>query len=145
MVSPEPIAVAVAVVEANDRYLVGVRPEGVPLAGLAEFPGGKVEDGESPKAAAVRECFEETGLMVKVTEKYFSKIHQYKHGLLEIHFFRCHLVTASSLNTCLPRLPFRWVTAEELATLEFPAANHQLTELLLPAAMIRNSPGAKNL
>jgi 8-oxo-dGTP diphosphatase len=145
MASPEPIAVAIAVVEANDRFLVGVRPEGVPLAGLAEFPGGKVEDGESPETAAIRECFEETGLAVSVTEKYFSKVHQYEHGLLVIHFFRCRLLAASSLNTCLPQLPFRWVTAEELATLEFPAANQQLTEALLKAAMIRSLHEAENL
>ena len=145
MASLEPIAVAVAVVEANDRFLIGVRPVGVPLAGLAEFPGGKVEAGESPEVAAVRECFEETGLAVEVTEKYFSTVHQYEHGLLEIHFFRCRVVTASSLNARLPRLPFRWVTAEELATLEFLAANRQLTELLLQAAMIRNSPEPESL
>ena len=47
------------------QFLVGLRPEGSHLAGCAEFPGGKVEPGEKPSAAAVRECAEETGLAVR--------------------------------------------------------------------------------
>ena len=83
----KPIAVAIAVVQADDLFLVGVRPKGSPLAGYNEFPGGKLHNGEIPEDAAVRECQEETGLTVEVVEKYFSTLHQYDHGLLEIHFF----------------------------------------------------------
>ena len=129
----KPIAVAIAVVQQNGRFLVGVRPAGVPLAGLAEFPGGKVNLGESPEAAAVRECREETGLAVEVVDKYFFANHRYEHGLLEIHFFRCQPIRAGSAEL-LPRPPFRWITAEELEHLEFPAANAPLTQQLLVAA-----------
>src|SRR5437764_2006476 len=59
-----PTPIAVAVVEKDGHFLVGQRPEGVSLAGLWEFPGGKIEPGESPEAAAVRECLEETGVDV---------------------------------------------------------------------------------
>jgi 8-oxo-dGTP diphosphatase len=130
----KPTTVAIAVVQENGRFLVGVRPEGVPLAGLAEFPGGKLHVEESPEMAAVRECWEETGLTVEVIKKYFSTVHRYEHGLLEIHFFRCRLIDAG--KTRAPRSPFRWVTAEELATLEFPAANRSLTLQLLRAANV---------
>src|SRR4051812_46830278 len=58
--------VAIAVVEHDGKSLVGERPAGVALAGFAEFPGGKVEPGESPEAAAVRECIEESGLQVEI-------------------------------------------------------------------------------
>ena len=129
----KPISVAIAVVQENGRFLVGVRPAGVPLAGLAEFPGGKVNADEIPEVAAVRECREETGLIVEVVGKYNSTIHRYEHGLLEIHFFRCRPVAAGSI--CLPPdSPFRWITAAELATLEFPAANRPLTQQLLRSA-----------
>jgi 8-oxo-dGTP diphosphatase len=130
-----PITVAIAVVQEGGWFLVGVRPPGVPLAGLAEFPGGKVYEGELPEDAAVRECHEETGLNVEVVNKYFSTIHRYDHGLLEIHFFRCCPIHAGSASRG-PRPPFRWITAAELANLEFPAANHSLTEELLHTARL---------
>jgi 8-oxo-dGTP diphosphatase len=126
--------VAIAVVQQNEQFLVGIRPAGKPLAGFAEFPGGKVDAGETPEQAAVRECFEESGLVVEVAEKYFSTVHRYSHGLLEIHFFHCRpVVLNQSENNSLPlpKPPFRWVSAAELATLEFPAANHELTQFLL--------------
>ena len=143
----QPTQVAIAVVQQNGKFLVGIRPDGKPLAGFAEFPGGKVDVGETPERAAVRECFEESGLCVEAIEKYFSTIHRYSHGLLEIHFFHCRLVTEclpntplpdgrSSVGTASPPLtpPFRWVSADELATLQFPAANRELTQLLLRQA-----------
>jgi 8-oxo-dGTP diphosphatase len=123
----KPICVAIAVVRHDGRFLVGTRPEGVPLAGMAEFPGGKVHAGETPAEAAARECLEESGLAVEVGEEYFSTVQQYDHGLLEVHFFRCRPMDAA----VAPRSPFRWVDAAELASLEFPAANGRLTEILL--------------
>ena len=95
---------------------------------MAEFPGGKVERGEVPAAAAIRECFEEAGLAVEVLDEYLATTHQYEHGLMELHFFRCQLVEESER---LPRVPFRWVAASELAELEFPAANATLIERLV--------------
>src|SRR5262249_13310601 len=65
-ITEQPTLVAIAVVEHGERFLVGIRPEGKPLAGFAEFPGGKVNDGETPEAAAIRECDEESGLRIEV-------------------------------------------------------------------------------
>ncbi len=137
-IAGKPIAVAIAVLEHDGKFLVGVRPPGVPLAGLAEFSGGKVDPGETPEAAAVRECREETGLAVKVAGEYFSTVYQYEHGLLEIHFYRCHLVDAGGLDL-QPTLPFRWVNREELGRFEFPAANEPLTKPLLNATQAIDS------
>jgi 8-oxo-dGTP diphosphatase len=53
---------AVALVDADGRVLLAQRPEGKSLAGLWEFPGGKVEPGESPEAALIRELKEELGI-----------------------------------------------------------------------------------
>ncbi len=128
--SETPIEVSIAVVKSGRSFLVGIRPEGVPLAGFAEFPGGKLLSGESPQAAAVRECREETGLAVEVTGEYPSTMHCYEHGLLHIHFFRCRTANDSPQGS-KPRPPFRWVESEELANLQFPAANAQLMRLLL--------------
>ncbi len=137
-IAGKPIAVAIAVLQHNGKFLVGVRPPGVPLAGLSEFPGGKVDPGETPEAAAIRECREETGLAVEVAGKYFSTKHQYEHGLLEIHFFRCHPVDAGG-PVLQPTSPFRWVNRDELGRLEFPAANEPLTRHLLNASQAADS------
>jgi 8-oxo-dGTP diphosphatase len=56
--------VAVALIDGDDRILVAQRPPGKPLAGLWEFPGGKIESGETPTAALVRELAEELGIGV---------------------------------------------------------------------------------
>ena len=128
----KPTCVAIAIVGHEGRFLIGIRPAGVPLAGLAEFPGGKVHDGETAAAAAVRECREETGLQVVVDRKFFSTTHRYDHGLLDIQFFLCRLDAGAEGSS--PISPFRWVTAGELAMLEFPAANAPVTEMLLGKA-----------
>ena len=72
--------IAIAVVEQDGRFLIGQRPPGVPLAGLWEFPGGKVEPGESPEQAAIRECREEAGIEVTIVGEYPDRMERYSHG-----------------------------------------------------------------
>lgn len=62
--APRPILLvaAVALIDADGRVLLAQRPEGKAMAGLWEFPGGKVQDGETPEAALVRELAEELGI-----------------------------------------------------------------------------------
>lgn len=65
MASRLSLVVACALVDADGRVLICQRPEGKQLAGLWEFPGGKVEEGETPEAALIRELKEELGIEVK--------------------------------------------------------------------------------
>ena len=123
----QPKRIAVAVVEWEDLFLVGPRPPDVPLAGLWEFPGGKVEADESPEAAVVRECREETGLDVEIVTPYPRNTQAYSHDTVDLHFFACRPLNAGQA----PREPFRWVPRAELAQLEFPAGNRELIRLLL--------------
>ncbi len=78
-----PVVVAAAVVIREGRVLLTRRAEGQHLAGLWEFPGGKLEDGESPEEALVRECREECGIEVAVSEILEVTHHRYpqKTGL----------------------------------------------------------------
>ncbi len=119
--------IAIAVVQHDDRFLVGVRPEGVPLAGYWEFPGGKVHGGESPAQSAARECLEETGLAVSTGRLLCRTVHDYEHGRVELHFFEAEPIDAGQP----PRRPFRWVARHELRTLRFPPANAEVMRLLL--------------
>ena len=120
------VAIAIAVVEERGRFLIGQRPAGTSLGGLWEFPGGKVEPGESPAEAAVRECREETGLVVRVSDEYPPLDHDYQHARVRLHFFACAPLEQRSP---LPER-FRWVGRDELGQFEFPAANAGLLALL---------------
>ena len=122
-----PTRIAIAVVEQNGLFLVGERAAGKSLAGCAEFPGGRVEAGETPEQAAVRECFEETGLHVTIVRRHDEREHDYDHDRVQLYFFGCE----SASPNVEPRLPFRWVSRAELRTLDFPAANQPLLRRLV--------------
>ena len=119
--------IAIAVVGQDDKFLIGQRPPGVPLPGLWEFPGGKVEEGEAPESAAIRECREEAGIEVQVLSEYPPHEQQYDHGRVQLRFFRCTPLRADAL----PAAPFRWVKRRELKEYDFPEANRCLLSLLL--------------
>jgi 8-oxo-dGTP diphosphatase len=116
--------IAIAVVEQDDRFLIGRRPAGVALAGLWEFPGGKVEPGESPEAAAIRETLEEAGVQIVIEGEYPEVVHQYDHGKLRLHFFRCRLAQVAQQ----PSERFVWVSRSALGQYQFPAANARLID-----------------
>jgi mutator protein MutT len=121
--------IALAVVEHAGGYLIGRRPPNVPLAGLWEFPGGKVQANETPAEAAARECLEETGVSVRVGREHPPIQHDYTHDPLELHFFHCTPVDAAAQ----PREPFRWVEAGDLVALEFPPANRAILDEIAAA------------
>jgi 8-oxo-dGTP diphosphatase len=123
-----PTPIAIAVVEHEGRFLIGQRPDGAPLAGLWEFPGGKIEPGETPEAAAVRECLEETGLHVQPLIRYPPHIQEYDHDRVELHFIGCRPLEESQST---PQPPFQWIARSELGRYEFPAGNRGLLRLLL--------------
>jgi 8-oxo-dGTP diphosphatase len=121
--------IAIAVVEHNGKFLIGRRPDDVPLPNLWEFPGGKIKSGESAQQAAARECLEETGLEIEVGEEFPPVHHRYSYGELLLRFFRCHPRDPA----LAPHARFRWVVAADLANYEFPAANASLLAMLARA------------
>lgn len=126
--------IGIAIVEFEGRYLVGTRQEQQTLAGLAEFPGGKCEAGESAEACAVRECLEETGLSVNPIRLLNRTCHEYAHSNVDLHFWLC---SVGGRNGELPeREPcpingFEWKSVEELRELSFPEANDAVIQMLI--------------
>ena len=118
--------IAIAIVEDQDRFLIGRRPPGVPLAGLWEFPGGKVKAGEGRSDAAVRECLEESGMEVEVIDEFPPHMQAYDYGTVRLSFFRCRPLRPAAQ----PRSPFIWVSRQELDNYEFPAGNAGVLRLL---------------
>ncbi len=81
---------------------------------------------ESPEEAAIRECREETGLVVSVVDKYEVTDFDYDHGKLRLHFFACE--PSDPRQTI--RNGFRWVRRGELSEYQFPPANKKLLSIL---------------
>lgn len=131
---PEPMStmrtrIGIAVVESAGKVLVGTRRPGSSLAGLSEFPGGKCEHDETPRSCAVRECREETGLLIVPREHLATVQHSYQDGDVELHFWRCGLIPG--LPDLAPATdPFKWVSFDQLHALTFPEANRVVIKRL---------------
>ena len=121
------IVVTAAIVEDHGRYFVTRRLKGTHLEGLWEFPGGKIEPGESLADGLRRELREELGTEVEVGEEIFTVTHHYPDRSVELHFLAC-----AFLNAPVPLLEqeMRWVPRDELSSLEFPPADEELIRVL---------------
>ena len=122
------IVVTAAIVEDHGRYFVTRRLKGAHLEGLWEFPGGKIEPGESLADGLRRELQEELGTDVELGGEVFTVTHHYPERSVELHFLTC-----TFLNAPVPRLgqEMRWVAREELSSLEFPPADEELIARLM--------------
>jgi mutator protein MutT len=115
--------VVAAVIEEQDRYLVTRRPPGVHLAGLWEFPGGKIDGDESHAEGLRRELREELGTDADVLDLVFSTRYEYPDRTIALFFYRCRL--ASTPRPILGQ-EMRWVSRDELSSLAFPPADEAL-------------------
>ena len=126
----DPVEVVAAVVERGGRYLITRRLEGTHLAGLWEFPGGKVLPAEKPEDALRREVKEELGVEASVGELIETVTWVYPEKTVRILFFRC----AVQGQPCpQERQEMLWVEAAQLQEYQFPAADLRLIERLARA------------
>jgi 8-oxo-dGTP diphosphatase len=121
------VVVAAAIVERDGRFLMARRLKGTHLEGLWEFPGGKVDAGESLEACLARELAEELGVEGTVGRLRFSTAHEYPARRVELHFFDCAI--AGEPRPLLGQ-ELRWVSRGELAALPLPEADAGLVALL---------------
>jgi mutator protein MutT len=121
------IVVTAGIIERNGRWLVARRLKGMHLEGLWEFPGGKIEPGESLEACLTRELAEELGVPCRVGSLRFTTAHDYPGRRIELHFFDC---TIDGEPRPLLGQELRWVNASELASLPLPEADAGLVALL---------------
>ena len=124
------LVVACALVDADGRVLVAQRPEGKPLAGLWEFPGGKLMDGETPEAALVRELEEELGVVTEpacLAPLTFAS-HAYPSFHLLMPLYVCRVWRGDPCPREAQTL--RWVRPRALRELPMPAADLPLIPFL---------------
>jgi 8-oxo-dGTP diphosphatase len=123
----EVVIVVAAVIEEDGAFLVTRRQNGVHLAGLWEFPGGKIDEGETHVAALAREIREELDADVVVGELVLTVTHAYDDRTVALYFYRC---TLRGAPRPLLGQEMRWVPRAELAALGFPPADGELIRLL---------------
>lgn len=125
------LVVACALLDADNRVLIARRPEGKAMAGLWEFPGGKVEDGESPEAALIRELGEELG--VNVTKACLAPLtfasHDYESFHLLMPLFVCRRWTG--IAEAREGQTLRWVRPSNLREFAMPPADEPLISSLM--------------
>ena len=127
--APRMLEVAAGLIFRGGRLLITQRPAGTHLAGLWEFPGGKLEVGESFQDCLVRELNEELGVKVAVGPLVQGIEHHYPERRVHLRFYRCTLKEGEPQP--LDCAAIKWVTREELSDHAFPAADARLLELLL--------------
>jgi 8-oxo-dGTP diphosphatase len=127
---PTKLVVAAALVDPDGRVLVARRPEGKHLAGMWEFPGGKVDHGELPEAALIRELEEELG--VSTHESCLAPAGFASHAYERFHLIMLLYVCRKWRGQPRGRLgqALRWETPPALFSLEMPPADRPLLGLL---------------
>ena len=129
--SAAPVEIAVAVVEQDDRFLIGQRPAGAALAGFWEFPGGKVETGETPEATLVRELGEEIG--VTTSEACLAPLTFASHAYPDFHLLMPLYVCRRWSGVPEPRegQALKWVMPVKLRDYPMPPADLPLIPALI--------------
>ena len=130
---PLVLVVACALIDIDGRVLIALRPQGKPMAGLWELPGGKVEAGERPETTLIRELNEELG--IDVTEACLAPLTFASHAYPEFHLLMPLYVCRRWRGTPAPRehAELKWVRPQRLRDYPMPAADLPLIPHLIDA------------
>src|SRR5204863_5646559 len=129
VVMPHRIRVAAAMIERDGKSLITQRRPTATLPLLWEFPGGRVEEGESDEGALARELKEEMEIDVDVGDRVIHVQHSYPHYDIDFRVYRCKLVRGD--NNYKKVHDHRWVSPKEMDQYEFPAADEKTVAQLL--------------
>lgn len=124
------LVAAVALIDRDGRVLVAERPEGRSMAGLWEFPGGKIEPGETPEAALIRELREELG--IDTWASCLAPLTFASHAYADFHLLMPLFACRKWEGTPAPRegQRLKWLRPADLALLPMPPADRPLVAVL---------------
>ena len=122
------IDVVAALIWEGDRFLACQRPANKARALLWEFVGGKVEPGETPEEALIRECREELDITVVPRDVFLTVIHEYPDLTVKLTLFNASI--AEGTPKALEHNDIRWITVAEIDALEFCPADEEIIKKL---------------
>jgi len=126
-----PVPVVCAIIVRDDRIMLAQRPPDKKLGGLWEFPGGKVEAGESSEDALHRELQEELGCSVRITQTLAPFVHEYGWGRIELIPFVCEIAEGSPEPHAHEHMALVWVERGELRGYDLAPADVPLLTALV--------------
>ncbi|MBN2577023.1 MAG: (deoxy)nucleoside triphosphate pyrophosphohydrolase [Deltaproteobacteria bacterium] len=124
------IRLVAAVIERDGRYLITQRRPSAVLPGLWEFPGGRVEEGETDEEALRRELRERLGAEVLVKARMAHRVHRYDGYSVDLNLFHADIAPGQEPQA-VRVAELRWVPSNEFEKYPFPAADQATTDLLL--------------
>ena len=127
--SPKIIRVTAAIIESENKFLIAQRKAKDSLfGGLWEFPGGKIEDGETPKECMARELKEELEIEVEVGRLIISNKHRYPNGIYELLVYKVEHISGNFVLNDHDEI--KWITIAEISKFDFPPANTPIINYL---------------
>ncbi len=118
--------IVIGIIWNGNYFYIQKRPDSKMLGGLWEFPGGKIEKGESIINALKRELKEECDIKPIIKNKIGIVKHSYSHFSISLHCYNCVLKNKNLINN----KNSKWITSEEIYKFPFPKANHKIFEIL---------------
>ena len=125
----EPVRVAAALIVREGRFLICRRPMHKARGGLWEFPGGKLEPGESAEQALIRECREELAIEVEPGPVYMQLTHVYPDLTVELILLQVDAFAGEP--RLLEHSELRWIGVEEIGDFDFCPADREILERLV--------------
>jgi len=123
------IKVVCGIILCNDKVLICRRKPEKSLGGYWEFPGGKVEDGESYEESLLRELIEELNLKVEIKEHFFDTVHHYDNGAIELISFICE--TSGTVLESTDHDLVEWEKVENLLNWKLAPADIPIAKALI--------------
>lgn len=130
------VDVSIAILLHKSKVLVGWRQANQHQGNKHEFPGGKIEEGETPEQACRREVYEEVGIGLKEWHQFDVIRHEYEDIIVTLHLF--HTYVPDELLSLIHQ-PWSWFSRDQLADLNFPKANSTIIERLIWSHLIKIS------
>lgn len=121
------LEVTAAIIRQNGKILICQRPAKKNCGLLWEFPGGKIEAGETGEKCIVRECQEELGVTLRVEREFTDITYEYPDRTVHLHFYLCEIISGKPENK--EHNAFAWITPEDVDQYEFCPADQKMISL----------------